>query len=88
MSKRWRGNGAEEDRNCDGGCIESDLERVGEECKNDREKELETTGRERSKRKVRGRKKTMEKEIMVNSCTPDDSDAKKIITKKCNLTQV
>ena len=26
-------NGGEEDRNCDGDCTESDLERVGEECK-------------------------------------------------------
>ena len=34
---------------------------------NDKQKELETVDRERSKRKVRGRKKTMEKEIMVNS---------------------
>ena len=29
--------------------------------------ELETADRECSKRKVRGRKKTMEKEVMVNS---------------------
>ena len=27
------GNGGEEDRNCDGGCIKSDLERVGDEWK-------------------------------------------------------
>ena len=33
MPRMWRGNGGEEDRNCDGDCIESDLERVGEECK-------------------------------------------------------
>ena len=46
-------------------CIKSDLERVGEEWKNDREKELETADRERSMKKVRVRKKTMEKEFMV-----------------------
>ena len=32
MPRKWRGNGGEEDRNYDGDCIESDLERVGEEC--------------------------------------------------------
>ena len=36
MPRKWRGNGGEEDKNCDGDCIEGDLERVGEECKNDR----------------------------------------------------
>ena len=35
--------------------------------KYDRLKELEAADRECSKRKVRGRKKTMEKESMVNS---------------------
>ena len=30
MPRKWRGNGGEEDRNCDGDCIESDIERVGE----------------------------------------------------------
>ena len=35
--------------------------------KNYRQKELATADRERSKRRVRGREKTMEKEIMVNS---------------------
>ena len=29
MSRNWRGNGSEEDRNCDGDCIKSDIERVG-----------------------------------------------------------
>ena len=29
IPRKWRGNGGEEDRNCDGDCIESDLERVG-----------------------------------------------------------
>ena len=48
----------------------------------------ESADTEHSKRKVRGRKKTMEKEIMVNSFTPDDNDAKIIITTKCNLTLV
>ena len=53
-----------------GNCIKSDLERmVGEEWKNDRYKELETADRERSKRKVRGRKKTMEKEIITSLTT-------------------
>ena len=33
MPRKWRGNGGEEDKNCDGDCIESDLERVGDECK-------------------------------------------------------
>ena len=33
MPRKWRGNGSEEDKNCDGDCIESDLERVGDECK-------------------------------------------------------
>ena len=36
MPRKWRGNGGEEHRNCDGDCIGSDLERVGEECKNHR----------------------------------------------------
>ena len=31
MHRKWRGNGGEEDRNCDEACIES--ETVGEECK-------------------------------------------------------
>ena len=48
-------------------CIKIDLEIGGEEWENDTWKELETADRERSKRKVRGRKKTMKKEIMVNS---------------------
>ena len=56
---------------------------------NDRLKELETADRERSTRKGRGRKKTMEKEIMVTSpFSLDDSDAEKIVTTKCNLTLV
>ena len=50
-----------------GDCIKSDLERVGEEWGNYRQKEWETPDRESSKRKVRGRKTTMEKESMVNS---------------------
>ena len=33
MPKEWRGNGGKEDRNCEGDCIESDIERMGEECK-------------------------------------------------------
>ena len=33
MSRKWMGIGSEEDQNCDGDCIESDIERVGEECK-------------------------------------------------------
>ena len=34
MRKRWsQGFRDEEDGNCDGDCIESNLERVGEECK-------------------------------------------------------
>ena len=33
MPRKWRGNGCEEDRNCDWDCIESDPERLGEECK-------------------------------------------------------
>ena len=45
---------------------------------------METADRELSKRKERGRKKTMEKEIMVG----DDNEAKKIITTKCNLTLI
>ena len=67
IPRKWRGNGGEEDQHCNGDCIKIDLERVGEEWGNDRYKELETADRERSQRKVRGRKKTMEKEIMVNS---------------------
>ena len=31
MPIKWRGNGDDEDRNCDGDCINSDLEGVGEE---------------------------------------------------------
>ena len=31
---KWRVNGGKEDRHCDGDCIKSDLERVGEEWKN------------------------------------------------------
>ena len=31
LSRQWRGNGGEEDQNCDGACIVCDLERVGEE---------------------------------------------------------
>ena len=34
-------------------CIKSDLERVGEEWKNDRQNELETADSERSKKNVR-----------------------------------
>ena len=30
MPREWRGNGDEEDRNCDGDYIKNDLERVGE----------------------------------------------------------
>ena len=37
------------------------------EKKCNRQKELETAGREYSERKVRGRKKTMETDIIVNS---------------------
>ena len=33
MTRKGRGNGGEEDQHSDGDCIESDLERVGEECK-------------------------------------------------------
>ena len=51
MPRKCRRNGGEEDRNCDGNCIESHLERVGEESK-----ELETADRERSKRNVRGKR--------------------------------
>ena len=36
MPRKWMGNGGEEDRNCDGGCIKSDIKRVGEEWENDR----------------------------------------------------
>ena len=35
VPRKWRGHGGEEDRNCDGVCIKRDLERVGEEWKND-----------------------------------------------------
>ena len=28
MPRKWRGNGGEEDRNCDGDCIKNDIERV------------------------------------------------------------
>ena len=64
MPRNWRGNGGEADRNCDGGYIKSVLEIVGREWENDRENELETAA---SKRKMRGRKKTLENEITVNS---------------------
>ena len=47
-----------------GDCVKSDIERVGEEWKNIHKR---TAVRDRSKRKVRGRKKIMEKETMVNS---------------------
>ena len=30
MPRKWRGYGGEEDRNCDGGCIETLVKRVGE----------------------------------------------------------
>ena len=30
MSRKWKGNGGEEDQNCDGDCIKNDLGRVGE----------------------------------------------------------
>ena len=33
MPRKWKGNAGEEDRNCDGDCIKSDPERVGEEQK-------------------------------------------------------
>ena len=78
----------EEDRNCDGDCIKTDLERVGEEWENDRQEELENADRERSMRKVRGRKQTMEKEIMVNSPLTTVMPTKTIITTKCNFTLV
>ena len=42
----------------------------------EKEKELETADTEHSKGKVRGRKKTMKKEIMVNSRTPDENNNK------------
>ena len=32
MPRKWRGNGGEENQNC----VKSDIERVGEEWKNDR----------------------------------------------------
>ena len=38
-------------------------------------------------REVRGRQ-TLEEEIMVNSPLHDDTDARKTITIKCNLTLV
>ena len=31
MPRKWRGNGDEEDRNCDGDCIKSHIERVERE---------------------------------------------------------
>ena len=31
MPRKWRGNGGEEDRSCDGDYIKSNLERVGKE---------------------------------------------------------
>ena len=31
MPRKWMGNGGQEGRNCDGVCIKSDLERVGDE---------------------------------------------------------
>ena len=31
IPREWRGSGGEKDRNCDGGSIESDVERVGQE---------------------------------------------------------
>ena len=31
MPRKWTENGGEEDRNCEGDCIKSNLERVGEE---------------------------------------------------------
>ena len=58
MSIKWRGNGDEEDRNCDGDCITSHLERVGGKWETiDTCKELEIADRERSKRKVRETKR-------------------------------
>ena len=45
----------------------------------DRSKELETADTKQSKKKVRGRKETKAKEIMVKVLTPDDTDANKII---------
>ena len=51
MPRKRRGYGGEEDRNCDGDCIENDLERMGKE---GTQKELETADSESSKRKVRG----------------------------------
>ena len=70
MPRSVEGKEAEEDRHCDGVCIRSDLERMGEEWRKrttGRWKELETADKERSERKMRGKKKTMETEIMVNS---------------------
>ena len=84
MPRKWKGNGGEANRNCDG-----DLEKSGRKMENnDRLKDLETADRERSKRKVRGRKKTMEK-ANHGQLILDDSDAKtRIITTICNLTLV
>ena len=73
MPRKWKGNGGEANRKMEN---------------NDRLKDLETADRERSKRKVRGRKKTMEK-ANHGQLILDDSDAKtRIITTICNLTLV
>ena len=87
MPRKWSGNGGEEDRNCEGDCIKSDLERVGEECKTGIDRwnwRLLTENVEREKleeEKYNGKGNH-------GQLTPDNSDAKKIITKKCNLTLV
>ena len=69
-----------------GGCIKNDLERDGERGRDDRQNELEAADRERFVRKERGRKRQWK--INYGQLTPDDSDAKKIITTKYNLTLV
>ena len=48
-----------------GDCIQGDTERIRKEWRN-RWEELKTADRERSESKVRGRKRTMETETMVN----------------------
>ena len=70
-----------------GDCIKDDIERVGEERGNMTDRRNWRPLRELSMRKERGRKKIMEKENH-GQLILDDSDAKKIITTKCNLTLV
>ena len=85
MPRKRRGNGGEDDRNCDKYCIKSDLERVGEEWGNDRSKEIgdgiQSTEKGERKKKDNGAG-------IHGQLTPDDSNAKKIITTKCNLTLI